>query len=99
MLFMVIEHFRDGDAVAVYRRFRARGRLAPDGLVYVDSWVDATMTRCFQIMSCDDVALLQQWIAAWSDLVRFEVVPILQSAAAAAAIAPLLDAPPAESRP
>ena len=94
MLFMVIEHFKDGDAVAVYRRFRERGRLAPDGLVYVDSWVDATMSRCFQIMECDDLSLLQRWMVAWSDLVRFEVVPILPSASAAAAIAPLIDALP-----
>lgn len=77
MLFMVIEKFRNQDARAVYRRFRDRGRQAPDGLTYVGSWVEASLDRCFQLMECDDVRLLQQWIAQWSDLVEFEVVPVV----------------------
>jgi hypothetical protein len=84
MLFMVVEHFRDG-AAPVYRRFRERGRLAPEGLTYVDSWVDASLSRCFQLMECDDLGLLQQWVAGWEDLVRFEVVPVTPSAVAAQA--------------
>ena len=72
--YMVIEHFREGDAVPVYRRFRDRGRLAPDGLVYVASWVDDAMRRCYQVMETDDRALLDAWIANWADLVEFEVI-------------------------
>lgn len=87
---MVIEHFRDGDAVPVYRRFRDRGRLAPDGLVYVASWVDDAMRRCYQVMETDDRALLDAWIANWADLVEFEVIPVMTSAEAAERIAPRL---------
>ena len=89
-LYMVVEHFRGGDAVPVYRRFRDRGRLAPEGLVYVDSWVDADMRRCYQLMETDDGALLDQWIAGWADLVEFEVYPVISSAEAARRIAPVL---------
>jgi hypothetical protein len=77
MLFMVTEHFRGQDAPAVYRRFRDEGRLAPDGLTYVSSWVTADLGRCFQVMECDDVALLQRWVARWRDLVEFEIVPVV----------------------
>jgi hypothetical protein len=87
---MVIERFRDGDAVPVYRRFRDRGRLAPAGLRYVASWVTDDFRRCFQIMECDDRELIAQWTAQWEDLVDFEVVPVITSAEAAAAIAPRL---------
>lgn len=90
MLFMIIEHFRGGDARPVYRRFRDRGRLAPEGLQYVSSWVTDDLRRCYQVMECDDAALLQQWMAQWQDLVEFEVVPVMTSAAASAAIAPQL---------
>ncbi len=87
MLFLVIERFRNGDAQPVYRRFRERGRLAPPGLDYVNSWVTEDLTRCFQVMQCDDRALLDRWIANWSDLVDFEVIPVLTSAEAAARVA------------
>ena len=90
MLFMVIENFRNGDAVPVYRRFRERGRLAPEGLQYIGSWVTQDLTRCFQIMQCDDPALLQEWMAQWADLVEFEIQPVLSSDEAVAAIAPRL---------
>ena len=79
MQFMVIERFRDRDAKAVYRRFRDHGRMAPDGLKYVGSWIETNFDRCFQIMECDDARLLQEWIANWSDLVEFEVVPVVSS--------------------
>jgi hypothetical protein len=88
MLYMVIENFRDGDAAPVYARFRERGRLAPDGLRYVASWVTANLRRCYQVMECDDRRLLDEWIAVWDDLVEFEVVPVVTSADAAAAFAP-----------
>ena len=90
MLYVIIERFRNADAVPVYRRFRDRGRLAPDGLRYVASWVTTDMTRCYQVMECDDPALLSQWTDRWKDIVDFEVVPVMTSAEAAASIAPRL---------
>ena len=84
MLFMVIERFRDHDATAVYRRFQEKGRMLPDGLKYVDSWVELNRNRCFQLMECDDVQLFQQWIAHWNDLVDFEIVAVHKSKEAAA---------------
>jgi hypothetical protein len=85
MLFMVIERFRNGDAAAVYQRFRDHGRLAPPGLRYVNSWVNETLTVCYQVMECEDRSLLDQWMERWRDLVEFEIVPVMTSAAAAAA--------------
>jgi Domain of unknown function (DUF3303) len=88
MLFMVIERFRNHDAEAVYRRFREKGRMLPDGLIYVDSWVEVNGNRCFQLMECDDVQLFQQWIAHWNDLVDFEIVAVQSSKDAAAVYEP-----------
>jgi len=85
MLYMVIEHFRDGDARPVYQRFRDKGRLAPDGLTYVASWVTSDLRHCYQVMECDDPALLRQWIDQWKDIVDFEVIPVVTSPEAAAA--------------
>jgi hypothetical protein len=82
MLYMVIEDFR-GDPEPVYRRFRDRGRLAPEGLHYVSSWVTSDLQRCFQLMECDQRELLDEWMAQWADLVDFEVVPVITSAEAA----------------
>jgi len=83
MLYMIVETFRNGDAEPVYQRFREKGRLAPDGLEYVSSWVTLDYTRCFQVMECDDPALLDQWIAQWQDLVDFEIIPVVSSKTAA----------------
>lgn len=88
--YMVIERYRDGDAVPVYRRFRDRGRMAPEGLTYVQSWVDEPMRVCYQLMETDDRTLLDTWIANWSDIVDFEVIPVISSPEAAAKIAPRL---------
>ncbi|HEU0054363.1 MAG TPA: DUF3303 family protein [Longimicrobium sp.] len=85
-LYMVIERFRDGDPAPVYRRFRERGRLAPDGLMYVNSWVSDDLTTCWQVMETHDRALLDEWIAAWSDLVDFEVHPVITSPEASARV-------------
>jgi hypothetical protein len=87
---MVVETFREGDARPVYRRFRERGRLAPEGLRYVASWVSEDFTRCWQIMECEDPALLAEWMGAWRDIVEFEVVAVRTSADAAARIGPSL---------
>ena len=86
MMFMVIEHFRPGRAPEVYRRFRERGRMAPEGLRYVASWVDLDFKRCFQVMEAEDETLFKAWTANWDDLVDFEIVPVRTSAEAAAAI-------------
>jgi hypothetical protein len=91
MLYMIIERFRDGNAIPVYQRFRDRGRLAPDELRYVASWVTTDLKCCYQVMECDDRALLDAWIAQWSDLVDFEVETVMTSASALAAITPSLD--------
>lgn len=90
MQFVIVERFRNGDPVPVYRRFRDRGRLAPEGLRYVNSWVSTDLTTCYQVMECDDRGLLDQWLANWSDIVDFEVIPAITSAEAAAAVAPRL---------
>ena len=90
MVYMVIESFREGDAVPVYRRFREKGRLAPEGLRYVASWVTNDFARCYQVMECDDSALLDEWMANWSDIVDFEVLAVVTSAEAVAAIEPKL---------
>jgi Protein of unknown function (DUF3303) len=87
VLFMVVEHYRGG-AAAVYARFHERGRLAPDGLRYVASWVDEPMQRCFQVMEAADRALVDAWIAEWRDLVDFDVIPVVTSAEAAARFPP-----------
>jgi Protein of unknown function (DUF3303) len=87
MLYMIIEHFK-GDPAPVYRRFRDKGRLAPDALRYVSSWVTSDLQRCYQVMECEDPALLQQWMSQWNDLVDFEVIPVMTSSEAAAIVAP-----------
>jgi hypothetical protein len=87
MLFMVIEEFRDQDAKSIYRRFQEKGRLMPDGLTFLNSWVSADLSRCFQLMECNDITLLQKWIAEWCDLMAFEVVPVVPGTDTAAALA------------
>ena len=84
MLYMVVERYLSGPE-PVYERFAARGRMLPEGLAYVDSWVvsDAPGDRCFQLMETGDPALFGVWAQAWSDLVSFEVYPVISSAEAA----------------
>ena len=86
MQFMVVETFRGQDAKAVYRRLREKGRMMPEGLKFVSSYVAADLSRCFQLMECEDVALLQKWVAAWSDLMAFDVVPVVAGKETAAAL-------------
>ena len=90
MLYMVVEHFKNQDAVPVYRRFRDSGRLAPAGLVYVSSWVDDKLERCYQLMETRDRTLLDEWMRNWSDLIDFEVNPVITSREASEKIAPRL---------
>lgn len=91
MLFMVIERFKDQNARAIYQRFREKGRMAPDGLVVHGSWIEGNFDRCFQLMECDDLRLLQEWAMQWSDLAEFEMVPVSPSKDAAAAVYGVLD--------
>jgi len=87
MLFMVIERFRNQDAKAVYRRYGERGRLLPAGVRFVNSWVAADLSRCFQVVESADVVLLQRWVSEWSDLIEFEIVPVVAGGETAAALA------------
>jgi Protein of unknown function (DUF3303) len=86
-LYMVVEHFRD--AAAVYRRFRERGRMAPEGLLYVSSWVDEKLEGCYQLMETDDPRLIDEWMTNWNDIVEFEVRAVITSEEAAAMVAEL----------
>ena len=88
MLYMVIERFKDRNAIPVYRRFREKGRMTPEGLNYIGSWVESNFDRCFQLMECEDEQLLEEWAAHWRDLVEFEFVPVRRSAEAAEIFAP-----------
>ena len=81
MLFMIIERFKDRDPSPIYARLREQGRSLPEGLRFVDSWVEVNFDRCFQLMECDDAALMQRWILQWRDLAKFEVVPVCPSKA------------------
>ncbi len=91
-LYMIIERFKNGDPEPVYRRFRNKGRMAPEGLNYISSWVDYDLTTCYQIMQTADRGLLDQWIAHWQDLVEFEVHPVMTSTEAAEKVTPRVSA-------
>jgi len=80
MLYMVIERFREGAAREIYRRFREKGRMMPEGLEYVSSWIDLDFKICYQLMQTEDFALFNKWIGDWRDLMEFEVVPVRTSA-------------------
>ena len=92
MLFMIIERFKDNDMIPVYRRVRESGRSLPAGLKYVDSWIEPSFARCFQLMETDDARLLQEWVLGWRGLgVTFEIVPVVPSTETRAVVAPFLD--------
>ena len=101
MLFMVIEHFHDSDMVPVYQRLRQAGRSPPEGLDYIDSWVAADFSRCFQLMRCHDLRLIQAWVLEWRGVgVTFEIIPVVTSAETRAVVEPHLQSrepPPAAS--
>ena len=90
MLYMVVERFKEGAAPKVYRRARDKGRMIPDGLEYVSSWVDLEFKACYQVMRTEDASLCAVWTSAWKDLIEFEIVPVRTSAEAAQVIAPQL---------
>jgi hypothetical protein len=89
-LYMIIEHFKNNDPAPIYRRFRDKGRMAPEGLLYISSWTTESLTRCYQLMETNDRTLIDNWIANWSDLIDFEIHPVISSAEAALKIAPRL---------
>ena len=92
MLFMVIERFRDREPLPIYRRLRDSGRMLPEGLTYLDSWVEPNFDRCFQLMECDDLRLIQQWVLNWRDLgVKIEIVPVVPSKDTIEVVGPCLD--------
>lgn len=76
---MVVERFKDGKAKDTYRRFQEKGRMMPEGLRYIDSWVEVNFGRCFQLMECDNLRLFQQWVLEWEDLGEFEIIPVVSS--------------------
>jgi len=86
MLYMVIEHFYEGAAPEIYRRAREKGRMLPDGLEYVSSWVDLEFKTCYQLMRTEDPSLFAAWIENWKDLGSFDIVPVRTSAEAAQVI-------------
>ena len=99
MQFMVIETFQSNDMVPVYERVRDHGRGLPDGLKYIDSWIEPNFARCFQLMECDDPALLQQWVLHWRGTgVSFEFVPVVPSSKTREVVAPHLRPSPSENR-
>ncbi|MEO7964915.1 MAG: DUF3303 family protein [Gemmatimonadaceae bacterium] len=89
MLFMTIERFQR-ETLAVYRRARDEGRQLPPGITFIESWVSADLARCFQLMECTDLRLLQEWVARWADLTEFEIVPVTRGRDTAEMLAPLL---------
>ena len=93
MLFMLIERFRDNDMIPVYRRLSQAGRSLPPGVEYLDSWIEPNFGRCFQLMRCEDLRRLQEWVLQWRGLgVSFEFVPVVPSAETREVVAPYLDA-------
>lgn len=94
MLFMIIERFRDNDMVPVYKKLRDTGRMIPEGLKYIDSWVEPNFSRCFQLMECDDLRLFQEWVLQWRGSgATIEIVPVVPSTQTREVVAPHLDEP------
>jgi hypothetical protein len=83
MLYMIVERFRNGDPMPVYGRYREHGRMAPEGLRYLSSWVDEKLEICFQLMESADVSYVNEWIAHWNDIVDFDVYPVITAQEAA----------------
>jgi hypothetical protein len=79
MIYMVIEHFKNRNVKEIYKRFEEKGRMMPEGLVYISSWIETNYDRCFQVMKCDDEKLLHEWASNWNDLMEFEFIPVIES--------------------
>ncbi len=85
MLYMVVEHFKD--EAEIYRRFREKGRMMPEGLSYISSWIDTDFKKCFQLMETDNAKLFDEWIANWNDIMDFEIFAVMSSKEAAENVA------------
>jgi len=79
MLYMIIERFHPGKANALYERFDEKGRMLPEGVYYINSWIDEQVSVCYQVMESDTTEKLQQWINKWNDLSDFEIIPVITS--------------------
>jgi hypothetical protein len=82
MLYMIIETFHPGKSKEIYKRFDEQGRMMPEGVQYINSWIDEDVKTCFQVMESDTKEKLYEWISHWSDLADFEVIPVITSAQA-----------------
>ena len=92
MLFMIIETFANDDMIPIYRRLESEGRQLPEGLTYVDSWIEANFRRCFQLMETNDPLTLQAWVLSWRGTgARFEIVPVVPSKSTRQVVAPYLE--------
>lgn len=74
--FMVVEKFKPNCFQENYTRFNEKGRMLPEGLYYLNSWVNEEQSICFQLMESNDIALFNKWIEKWNDLTDFEIIPI-----------------------
>lgn len=79
MKYMVIETFKPGMVDAVYQRFAEKGRMLPQGLIYIDSWLSADRTRCYQLMETQDYSLFKKWTIHWDDLTDFDIIELIDS--------------------
>lgn len=79
MQYMIIERFYPGKVKAIYERFAEKGRMLPQGVSYINSWINESVTGCYQLMESESFEKLQEWIDNWKDLVEFEVVPVINS--------------------
>jgi Protein of unknown function (DUF3303) len=82
MQYMIIERFYPGKIKMLYTRFEEKGRMMPEGLYYINSWIDKNITTCYQVMETDEPEKINQWISNWNDLADFEVIPVISSAEA-----------------
>ncbi len=82
MLFMIIEKFHPGKEKEIYQRLEEKGRMMPDGVQYINSWVDQEITTCYQIMESESISKMEEWISNWNDLADFEIIPVITSAQA-----------------
>jgi hypothetical protein len=83
---MIIERFHPGKVKSLYKRFEEKGRMLPDGVIYVNSWIDEQVATCYQVMESDAKEKIVEWVQKWNDLVDFEVIPVITSAQAKAKV-------------
>lgn len=82
MLYMVIEKFYPDKIKDLYKRFEEKGRMMPEGVNYINSWINEEVSICYQVMESSSEEKLQEWISHWNDLAGFEIIPVITSAEA-----------------